>query len=89
MKPREKPDSYGEWAIGKVQQEAEENGSPLPAEVLTAAHVVWPSAAALVANELKREGSGREAGKRGFSNEVGRGKSFFLRCWPLPGTPVR
>jgi hypothetical protein len=28
-------------------------------------------------------------GKRRISNEVGRGKSFFLPCWPLPGTPVR
>jgi hypothetical protein len=24
----------------------------------------------------------------GFSNEVGRCKSFFLGCWPPRGTPV-
>ncbi len=61
MEPREKPDSYGEWAIRRVQQEAGENGNPLPAEVITAARVVWPRVAAVVVIELKREGSGREA----------------------------
>jgi len=61
MEPREKPDSYGEWAIRRVQQEAGEIGNPLPAEVITAARVVWPRVAAVVVSELKREGSGREA----------------------------
>lgn len=61
MEPREKPDSYGEWAIRRVQLEAEENGRSLPAEVITAARMVWPRAAAMVASELKWEGSGREA----------------------------
>ena len=28
-------------------------------------------------------------GKRAFSNEVGRCKRFFLRCWPPWDTPVR
>lgn len=61
MEPGEKPDSYGEWAIRRVQQEAEEIGNPLPAEVITAARMVWPRVAAVVVSELKREGSGREA----------------------------
>jgi hypothetical protein len=60
MEPREKPDSYGEWAIRRVQQEAGENGNPLPAEVITAAGTVWPRVVGMVASELKREGSGRE-----------------------------
>ncbi len=45
MEPREKPDSYGEWAIRRVQQEAEEDGSGLPAEVITSARMVWPRVA--------------------------------------------
>jgi len=61
MEPREKPDSYGEWAIRRVQQEAGEGGNVLPAEVITTARVVWPRAVAVVASELNREGSGREA----------------------------
>jgi DNA-directed RNA polymerase specialized sigma24 family protein len=61
MEPREKPDSYGEWAIDRVQQEAEEDGSVLPAEVITTARAVWPRVVAAVASELKREGSGRDA----------------------------
>jgi hypothetical protein len=61
MEPREKPDSYGEWAIRRVQQEAGDHGNPLPAEVITTARKVWPRVAAMVTNELKREGSGREA----------------------------
>jgi hypothetical protein len=39
MEPREKPDSYGEWAIRRVQQEAGEHGNLLPAEVITAARM--------------------------------------------------
>jgi DNA-directed RNA polymerase specialized sigma24 family protein len=61
MEPREKPDSYGEWAIGRVQQEAEEDGSVFPAEVITTARAVWPRVVAAVATELKREGSGRDS----------------------------
>jgi DNA-directed RNA polymerase specialized sigma24 family protein len=61
MEPREKPDSYGEWAIGRVQQEVGEDGSALPAEVITTARTVWPRVVAAVASELKREGSGRDA----------------------------
>ena len=61
MESREKPDSYGEWAIRRVQQEAGEGGNVLPAEVITTARVVWPRAVAVVASELNREGSGREA----------------------------
>jgi hypothetical protein len=61
VEQKEKPESYSEWAIRRVQQEAGENGSPLPAEVITAARTVWPRVAAAVANELKREGLGREA----------------------------
>jgi hypothetical protein len=61
MEPREKPDSYGEWAIRRVQQEAGEHGNLLPAEVITAARMVWPRIAAVVASELKRQGAGREA----------------------------
>jgi DNA-directed RNA polymerase specialized sigma24 family protein len=61
MEPKEKADSYGEWAIRRVQQETGENRDPLPAEVMITARKVWPRVAAVVANELKREGSGREA----------------------------
>jgi DNA-directed RNA polymerase specialized sigma24 family protein len=61
MEPREKPDSYGDWAIGRVQQEAEEDGSVFPAEVITTARAVWPRVVAAVATELKREGSGRDS----------------------------
>ena len=61
MERREKPDSYGEWAIRRVLQEAEENENPLPVEVIAAARTVWPRVAGLVATELKREGFGREA----------------------------
>jgi DNA-directed RNA polymerase specialized sigma24 family protein len=49
MEPREKPDSY------------EEDGSVLPAEVITTARAVWPPVVAAVASELKREGSGRDS----------------------------
>ena len=54
-------DSYGEWVIRKLQQEAGGELNPLPADVLTAARVVWPRIPSLVANEIKREGSVREA----------------------------
>jgi hypothetical protein len=54
-------DSYGEWVIRKLQQEAGGEVNPLPAEVLTAARVVWPRIPGLVASEIKREGSVREA----------------------------
>jgi len=54
-------DSYGEWVIRKVQQEAGGEVNPLPAEVLTAARVVWPRIPSLVASEIKREGSVRKA----------------------------
>ena len=54
-------DSYGEWVIRKVQQEAGGELNPLPAEVLTAARVVWHRIPGLVASEIKREGSVREA----------------------------
>jgi len=60
MEPRE-TDSYGEWAIRRVQQEAEEHGNPLPAEAISAARVIWPRVANLVASELKRGGSDRES----------------------------
>jgi hypothetical protein len=61
MEPKEKPDSYGEWAIRRVQQEAGESGIPLPADVVISARMVWPRVAAVVASELRREGSGRES----------------------------
>jgi hypothetical protein len=61
MEPSEKPDSYGEWAIRRVQQDAAEDGSALPAGVITTARMVWPRVVAVVVNELNREGSGREA----------------------------
>jgi len=54
-------DSYGEWVIRKLQQEAEGNAHHFPAEVLSAARVVWPRIPALVAGEIKPEGSLREA----------------------------
>jgi len=54
-------DSYGEWVIRKLKQEAGGEANPLPAEVLTAARVVWPRIPGLVAREIKREGSVREA----------------------------
>jgi hypothetical protein len=56
-----KSDSYGEWIIRKVQQETGGHASFLPAGVISAACAVWPRVAALVASELKREGSVREA----------------------------
>lgn len=61
MEPSEGPDSYSEWAIRRVQQEAGEDGSVLPAEVIATARMVWPRVVAVVASELNREGSGREA----------------------------
>jgi DNA-directed RNA polymerase specialized sigma24 family protein len=54
-------DSYGEWVIRKLQQEAGGDAHFFPAEVLTAARVVWSRIPALVAREIKREGSLREA----------------------------
>ena len=60
MESRE-TDSYGEWLIRKLQQQAGEDGHPLPAEVLAAARVVWRRIPAIVASETKREGSIREA----------------------------
>src|SRR3974377_1875749 len=54
-------DSYGEWVIRKLQQEAGEDAHPSPAEVLAAARVVWPRIPALVAGEIKPERSIREA----------------------------
>jgi hypothetical protein len=58
MESRE-TDSYGEWVIRKLQAGGDAN--PLPAEVLAAARVVWPRIPALVASEIKAEGSIREA----------------------------
>jgi DNA-directed RNA polymerase specialized sigma24 family protein len=58
MESRE-TDSYGEWAIRRLQ--AGGNANPLPAEVLAAARLVWPRLPALVASEIKAEGSSREA----------------------------
>jgi hypothetical protein len=60
MEPRE-TDSYGEWVIRKLTEEAEGHGNPLPAEAVSAARVVWPRVAALVESELKRGGSDRES----------------------------
>jgi hypothetical protein len=60
MEPRD-TDSYGQWIIRKVQQEARGHANRLPAQVITAACTVWPRVAALVASELRREGSIREA----------------------------
>ena len=54
-------DSYGEWVIRKLQQEASGDAHPFPADVLAAARVVWPRIPALVARESKQEGSLREA----------------------------
>jgi len=54
-------DSYGEWVIRKLQQEAEGNAHHFPAEVLSAARMVWPRIPVLVAAEIKPEGSLREA----------------------------
>lgn len=54
-------DSYGEWVIRKLQQEAGGNAYPFPAEVLAAARMVWPRIPALVAAEIKPERSLREA----------------------------
>jgi DNA-directed RNA polymerase specialized sigma24 family protein len=53
-------DSYGEWVIRKLQQEAGD-AHPFPVEVLAAVRVVWPRIPALVASESKQEGSVREA----------------------------
>jgi len=33
----QKPDPYGNWVIGKIQQETAGNPGPLPEEVITAA----------------------------------------------------
>jgi len=54
-------DSYGEWVIRKLQQEAGGDAHPFPADVLAAARVVWLRIPALVASESKQEGSLREA----------------------------
>lgn len=53
MEPKDL-DSYGEWVIRNLQQEI--GVSCLPAEVISAARLVWPRVAALVTNELKGEG---------------------------------
>ena len=42
MESRE-TDSYGEWLIRKLQQQAGEDGHPLPAEVLAAARAIMPT----------------------------------------------
>src|SRR5262249_44005261 len=60
MESRE-TDSYGEWLIRKLQQQAGEDGHALPAEVIAAARVVGRGIPAIVASEIKREGSLREA----------------------------
>jgi hypothetical protein len=60
MEPRE-TDSYGEWVIRKLEQEAGGSGNPLPAEAISAARVVWPRVVILVASELRREGAGTES----------------------------
>jgi hypothetical protein len=60
ISPRE-TDSYGEWVIRKLEQEAGGYGNPLPAQAINAARVIWPRVATLVTIELKREGSGRES----------------------------
>jgi hypothetical protein len=39
MEPRE-TDSYGEWLIHKLQQEAGEYENPLPAEAISAARTL-------------------------------------------------
>ena len=54
-------DSYGEWVIRKLQQEAGGDANPLPADVLAAARVVWPRIPVLVASEIKPEASTWEA----------------------------
>jgi DNA-directed RNA polymerase specialized sigma24 family protein len=54
-------DSYGEWVIRKLQQEAGGDAQPFPADVLAAARVVWPRIPAFVASESKQKGSVREA----------------------------
>jgi DNA-directed RNA polymerase specialized sigma24 family protein len=54
-------DSYGEWVIRRLQQEAGGDANPLPAAVMAAARVVWPRIPALVANEIKPQGSLQEA----------------------------
>src|ERR1700739_1489147 len=60
MEPKE-TDTYSEWVIHKLQQETGGDANPLPAEVITAARVVWPRVVTLLASELRREGSVREA----------------------------
>ena len=54
-------DSYGEWVIRKLEQEAGGDAHPFPVEVLAAARVVWPRLPALVTRESKQEASLREA----------------------------
>jgi len=50
-------DSYGEWVIRKLQQEAGGSAHPFPAAVLAAARMVWSRIPGLVAAEIKPEGS--------------------------------
>jgi DNA-directed RNA polymerase specialized sigma24 family protein len=54
-------DSYGEWVIRRLQQEAGGDADPFPAAVMAAARMVWPRICTLVANEIKPQGSLREA----------------------------
>ncbi len=61
MDQRDKPDSYGEWAIHRVLQERSADEPPIPAKIISAARVVWLRVATLVASELKREGSAQES----------------------------
>src|ERR1700730_18914572 len=57
----EKPDSYGEWVLQKVQQETSGNQAPIPEEVLAAARATWPRIVIHATREFERQGSTREA----------------------------
>jgi hypothetical protein len=54
-------DSYGEWLIRRLQLEAVGDAGRLPDALIAAARVVRPRVVALVAGQLKREGSVRDA----------------------------
>ena len=84
MEPMEKSDSYGEWIIRKVQQEAGGPESFLPAEVIAAARMVWPRVAAVVAKRISPSGTEKSKSSRvptGIVSSVTSKAPEILKSW--------
>ena len=56
-----KPDPYGNWVIGRFQQETAGNPAPLPEEVIARCSGGLASRSAHAAREFGRDGSSRES----------------------------